>query len=95
MNAHIHNREEETDTSSIAPIGRMERKAKRLRALLKMGGTLENQGNTLHIVGLRIDVRSIADMDEAVWRRAARSIIEMLGVDRRNAVANGSPTLSV
>ena len=65
----------------------MERKASRLGALLRMGGTLENGGSTLHIVGLRMDVAGIADMDEAVWCQAARNIIEMLAPERRMQAA--------
>jgi hypothetical protein len=84
----IRPRPQQENAASEPSKNRMERRAARLRALVRMGGTLENRGATLHIVGLRIDVASIADMDEAVWRVAARRIIEMLSVDRRGEVAD-------
>ena len=66
------------ETSFIPPVDRIERKVARLRALLDMGGTLENKGDTLHIQRLRIDVAGLAEMDEAVWAEVRRSIIELI-----------------
>lgn len=50
------------------------RRARRLRALLDLGGTLENAGGSLHVRGLRMDVRWIAEMDEAVWAEMLREV---------------------
>lgn len=68
----------EVETSFIPPMERIERKVARLKTLLGMGGTLENKGYTLHIRGLRIDVMGLAEMDEAVWSEARRSIVELM-----------------
>ena len=69
-------------------IDRIARKCERLRTLLNMGGTMENHGISLHLADLRMNVRSIADMDESVWRVAARNIIESLSADRRSEAAH-------
>jgi hypothetical protein len=78
---------EDRHRSFVPALDRVNRRASRLKALLKMGGTLENRGATLHILHLRIDMASIAGMDEAVWCQVARNIIEDLDVDLRMQVA--------
>lgn len=82
------------DASFVPSIDRVERKASRLGALLNMGGTLENGGATLHIVGLRINVASIADMNEVTWCKAARNIIESLGPERRMQAARANRVMN-
>ncbi len=93
MSTLITRNEKDSRAPVSSNMDRIQRKAERLGALLKMGGTMENHGFTLHIVGLRIDVASIADMDEAVWLKAARNIIEMLSIDERLKVAGGASAM--
>ena len=59
----------------------IERRLERLRALLRMGGTMENQGVSLHLGDLRMDVRTIADMNEEAWTSVLSSLTGR-GADR-------------
>ncbi len=74
----------EIDMNFVPPLDRIERKVARLKALLDMGGTMENKGATLHVQSLRIDVAGLADMDEAVWSNVRRSIGELTGFEQRS-----------
>lgn len=65
-------------SSPEKPIDRIARRAARLRTLLQLGGRMENNGASLHVAGLRMDVGNISDMDEAVWGQVQRNIRETL-----------------
>ncbi len=65
-------------SSSEMPIDRIARRAARLRTLLQLGGSMENNGSSLHVAGYRMDVGNISDMDEAVWGQVQRNIREVL-----------------
>lgn len=56
----------------------IDRRVARLRALLRMGGTMENHGASLHLAGMRMDVRTISDMDEAVWEEVKCTLKDQL-----------------
>ena len=68
------------DTDRNEPsIDHIARKYERLRTLLDLGATMENQGVSLHLADLRMDVRGIADMTDEAWREALRSVQDHLG----------------
>lgn len=64
---------------SSTPTDRMARRVARLRALLQLGGHMENGGRSLHLAGYRMDVGHLSDMDEAVWGQVQREVREVLG----------------
>lgn len=63
---------------SEMPMDRIARRTARLKTLLQLGGRMENNGASLHVADLRMDVGNISDMDEAVWTRVQRDIRETL-----------------
>ena len=67
-------------------VERIDRKVERLKLLLEMGGTLENDGASLHLAHLRMDVAGIADMNEPVWNEFHESILGYgIGPEREHA----------
>ena len=62
---------------------RSTRKRERLKALLKIGGTMENQGASLHLGDLRMDVSSIADMSDEAWSAIWDSLKTPSGIPNR------------
>lgn len=76
----------EIEPAFTAPMERMERKAERMKTLLEMGGTLENKGETLHILDLRIAVSGLSEMDEGVWQEVRRSIEELEAFDEKGRI---------
>lgn len=55
-----------------------------MRALIQLGGTMENQGRSLHVAGFRMDVRNIPDLEQGVWNEVERTVMERLGVVRKD-----------
>ncbi len=68
----------ESHLPSETPMDRIARRAARLKTLLQLGGSMENNGASLHVAGYRMDVGNISDMDEAVWGQVQRNIRDML-----------------
>lgn len=67
---------------SPAPLAdRILRKVERLKVLLAMGGTLENNGASVYLSDLRMDVGGIADMNEPVWGEFQRDLRERMSFD--------------
>lgn len=50
------------------------RRAERLKTLLRLGGTMESQGMSMHLGEMRMDVRSIGDMNDEAWRNVLDSV---------------------
>ena len=65
----------EPSNVSSPVMDRIARKVSRLRTLIGLGGTMEDQGNSLHVADLRINVGNLPDMDELVWGQVQKSIM--------------------
>ena len=67
------------EKSTAASSNARTRRAERLKALLRLGGTMESHGLSLHLGELRMDVRSIGDMNDEAWRDILGSLLGRYG----------------